>query len=39
MKFRLDLYGCGMVRSAYITHSSDLGMNHEVFIPAVIYNA
>jgi hypothetical protein len=30
MKFRLDLYACGMVRSAYITVSSDLGTNHDV---------
>jgi len=30
MNFRLDLYACGMVRSAYITVSSDLGTNHEV---------
>jgi len=30
MKFTPDLYGCGMVRSAYITLSSDVGTNHEV---------
>jgi hypothetical protein len=38
MKFRLDLYGCDMVRNAYITVSSDLGTNRAVFIYTVIRN-